>query len=422
MDWTTILLMLVAGLVLLVGGGELLVRGASSIAAAFGISSLVIGLTVVAFGTSSPEMAVSIQAGLAGNPDIALGNVVGSNIFNVLFILGACALILPLLVSRQLVRREVPILIGVSLLLLLLALDGKIGLLDGVLLFTGIVGYTAWSVIEGRKETAAAKGDEEVVTVDTIAGKSPIWLGGAVAVLALAAAGYLLGWFNMVVIGFLALGALLFIAGSLFGKGGTTRGGDITHQVGFIVAGLGTLVLGAGWLIDASTAIARSFGVSDLIIGLTIVAAGTSLPEVATSIIATIRKERDIAIGNVVGSSIFNILGILGLSAIVTPGGLNVNPLMLSFDMPIMIAVAVACLPIFFTGFTIARWEGVLFLGSYIAYTAFLILVATSNPALETFANAMLLVLPLVATTLIWTSVQFFRRQRAQTLTTAGPK
>jgi cation:H+ antiporter len=348
--------------------------------------------------------------------------VVGSNIFNVLFILGACALILPLLVSLPLVRREVPIMICVSVLLLLLSLDGGIGFLDGALLFAGIVIYTVWSIVQSRKETAANKAVKETTTVDTIAAKSPLWLGGAVAVLALAAAGYFLGWFNVVVVGFLAVGAALFIAGSLFGKGGTTKGGDIAHQVGFIAAGLGTLVLGAGYLIDSSTAIARSLGVSDLIIGLTIVAAGTSLPEVATSIIATIRKERDIAIGNVVGSNIFNILGILGLSAMVTPGGLNVNPLMVSFDMPIMIAVAVACLPIFFTGFTIARWEGILFLGSYIAYTAFLILVATNNPALETFQNAMLLVLPLIAVTLIWSSVQFFRSQRAQTLGTAGRK
>lgn len=421
MDWITILLMLVVGLVLLVVGGELLVRGASSVAAVFGISPLVIGLTVVAFGTSSPEMAVSIQAGLAGNPDIAVGNVVGSNIFNVLFILGACALMLPLLVSLPLVRREVPIMIGVSVLLLLLSLDGGISFLDGALLFAGIVIYTIWSIVQSRKETAANKAVEETTTVDTIPGKNPLWLGGAVAVLALAAAGYLFGWFNVVVVGFLGAGALLFIAGSLLGKGGTTKGGDIAHQVGFIAAGLGTLVLGAGYLIDSSTAIARSLGVSDLIIGLTIVAAGTSLPEVATSIIATLRKERDIAIGNVVGSNIFNILGILGLSAMVTPGGLNVNPLMISFDMPIMIAVAVACLPIFFTGFTIARWEGVLFLGSYVAYTAFLVLVATANPALETFANAMLLVLPLIAGTLIWTSVQFFRsQQRKQALGMTG--
>ena len=412
MDWITIILLLIAGLVLLVVGGELLVRGASSVATVFGISPLVIGLTVVAFGTSSPELAVSIQAGLSGNPDIAVGNVVGSNIFNILFILGICALILPLLVSRQLVRREVPIMIGTSLLLLILSLDGAIGLVDGLLLFAGMIGYTAWSIIASRQETAAAKGSDEPVTIDTIAGKSPLWLLGAVGGLVVALVGYLLGWFDMVVTGFLAAGALLFIAGSLFGKGGTTRGGDIAHQVGFILAGLGTLVLGAGWLIDSATAIAQAFGVSNLIIGLTIVAAGTSLPEVATSIIATIRKERDIAIGNVVGSNIFNILGIVGISAIVTPGGLTVNPLVISFDMPIMIAVALACLPIFFTGFSIARWEGLLFLASYVAYTLFLILVATANPALETFTNAMLLVLPIIAATLIWTTLQFLRSRR----------
>jgi cation:H+ antiporter len=412
MNWLAILLMLGAGLALLVVGGELLMRGASRVAATFGISSLVIGLTVVAFGTSSPELAVSIQAGLAGNPDIAVGNVVGSNIFNVLFILGICALILPLLVSRQLVRREVPIMIGISLLLWVLALDGNIGLLDGCLLFAGIVGYLSWSVIASRRETAKAKAGEEPVTIDVITAKSPLWLGGAVAVLALAVLGFFGGWFNPVVAGFLAVGAVVFIAGSLFGNNGTTQGGDLAHQIGFIIAGLGTLVLGADYLIDAATTIARSLGVSNLIIGLTIVAAGTSLPEVATSIIATIRKERDIAIGNVIGSNIFNILGILGISAIVTPGGLKVNPQVLSFDLPIMLAVTVACLPIFFTGFMIARWEGFLFLGSYMAYTVFLIFMATSNPALESFQTALLVVLPLIVATLIWTSTQFFRQQQ----------
>jgi cation:H+ antiporter len=356
---------LIFGLVLLVIGGELLVRGASALAVVAGISPLVIGLTVVSFGTSAPEMAVSIQAGLAGNPDIAVGNVVGSNIFNALFILGVCALILPLVVSIQLVRREVPIMIGVSLLILLMSLDGAIGLLDGIVLFGGIIGYTAWLVIESRRETAAAQAKyaQEYGEAKIAPGHS---------------AGYLL------------------------------------LQLGFVLGGLAVLVFGARMLIDSATTIARSFGVSDVIIGLTIVAAGTSLPEVAASVIATIKKERDIAIGNVVGSNIFNILGILGLASIVTPGGLTVAPQMISFDMPIMIAVALACLPVFFSGFSIARWEGALFLGSYIAYTAFLILVATNNPALETFTNAMLLMLPLIAGTLIWTGVQALRVQRRQ--------
>lgn len=414
MDWLSVFLTLGAGLVLLVLGGEFLVRGASRLAIVFGISPLVIGLTVVSFGTSAPELAVSIQAGLAGSPDLAMGNVVGSNIFNVLFILGICALILPLLVSRQLVRREVPIMIAISFLLLLLAFDGRIGRLDGALLFAGIISYTSWSVWQSRREQAAAASNAESVTVDVIVAKSPLWLGGAGLVLALAGAALVFDWFSPGVAGLLAVGAISFIAGSLFGKGGTSRGGDMAHQAGLILAGLGTLVLGAAWLIDAATTIAQAAGVSDLIIGLTIVAVGTSLPEVATSLIATIRRERDIAIGNVVGSNIFNILGILGLAALITPGGLTVNPAALSFDLPIMIAVAVICLPIFFTGFSIERWEGLLFLGSYIAYTTLLILTATGSAALEGFTYALLLVVPLMVMLLVWTTVQALRTGRSK--------
>jgi cation:H+ antiporter len=177
---------------------------------------------------------------------------------------------------------------------------------------------------------------------------------------------------------------------------------QIALQLGYVVGGLVVLVIGARWLVDAAVSIAGALGVSDVVIGLTIVAAGTSLPEVVTSIIATLRKERDIAIGNVVGSNIFNILGILGISALVTPGGLEVAPSIVNFDLPVMIAVALACLPIFFTGFSIARWEGGLFLGYYVAYTAYLVLAATQHDALPAFSNAMLLaVLPLTAVTLV---------------------
>lgn len=359
MDLITIA-MLVAGLVLLVVGGEFLVRGASSLAAIIGISPLVIGLTVVAFGTSSPELAVSIQAGLSGNPDIAMGNVVGSNIFNVLFILGACAVILPLLVTQQLVRLEVPIMIAASFLVALLALDGKLGFVDGLLLFAGIAGYTTWAIVRSRRETAAAQAEfAQEYGEQKLAPKK--------------------------------------------------SGAEIARNVAFVIAGLGVLVLGARWLVDGSITIARAFGIDEVIIGLTIVAAGTSLPEVATSIIATIRKERDIAIGNVVGSNIFNLLAILGISSMVTPGGLNVAPSVINFDIPIMIAVAVACLPIFFTGYTIARWEGVLFLLSYVAYTVFLVLTATNSDQLETFSAAMLFVLPLVAVTLLVLALRALR-------------
>jgi cation:H+ antiporter len=355
--------LLIAGLVLLVVGGELLVRGASALAAVAGISPLVIGLTVVAFGTSSPELAVSVQAGMSGNSNIAVGNVVGSNIFNILIILGICAIILPLTVSIQLVRREVPVMIGVSLLLVLLALDGSIGTFDGLLLTAGIIGYVTWSVISSRRETAAARAEY----------------------------------------------AQEFDEAHLMPKHGPAQ---IALNIVYVIGGLAILILGARWLVDGSITLARALGVSDILIGLTIVAAGTSMPEVATSVIATLRKERDIAIGNAVGSNIFNILGILGISSLVTPGGLIVAPQVIAFDLPIMVAVALACLPVFFTGMSIVRWEGLLFLGSYVAYTIFLILAATRNPALETFTNAMLLVLPLIAATLIWTGIQALRAQR----------
>lgn len=361
MDLTTIG-MLVGGLLLLIVGGELLVRGASALAAIAGISPLVVGLTVVAFGTSSPELAVSLQASLSGNADIAVGNVVGSNIFNVLFILGACALIAPLLVSGQLVRREVPIMIGVSLLMGLLALDGRIGFFDGALLTIGIVVYVIWSVVSSRN-TAAASVDPTAVGAG-LAPRSP---------------------------------------------------GRIVLQLVYVVGGLVLLVFGARWLVDAAISIASALGVSNVIIGLTIVAAGTSLPEVVTSIIATLRKERDIAIGNVVGSNIFNILGILGIAALVAPGGLAVAPSVINFDLPVMLAVAVACLPIFFTGKSIARWEGLLFLAYYVAYTTYLVLAATAHDALPAYSNVMLFaVLPLTAVTVAVLAWRALRQQRAE--------
>jgi cation:H+ antiporter len=363
MDWM-ILASLVGGLLFLVVGGEFLVRGASALAALAGITPLVIGLTVVAFGTSAPELAVSIQAGLNGSSDIAVGNVVGSNIFNVLFILGLCAMVLPLTVAVQLVRREVPVMISVSLIFLVMALDGNISALDGILLFAGIIGYVVWSVISSRRETAFAKAEyaAEFGEAKLAPTRSPL---------------------------------------------------EVAKNFGLLLIGLAVLIIGSGWLVDGAIALARTLGVDDVIIGLTIVAAGTSMPEVATSIIATLRKERDIAIGNVVGSNIFNILGIAGLSAIFTPGGLIVAPTLIAFDLPIMLVVALACLPIFFTGLSIVRWEGLLFLLSYVAYTAFLVLIATQNPALETFRNAMLLVMPLVAGTLGWSVVQALRRRQA---------
>jgi len=350
-----------AGLMLLIAGGDLLVRGASQIAARFGVSRLVVGLTVVALGTSAPELAVSVQAGLSNKPDIAVGNVVGSNIFNVLFVLGIAALIAPLTVNRQLVRSEVPIMIGASLLMLVLALDGVVSTFEGLLLAALLAAYVFFTVRASRREIAAAV--------------------GAPALEAAAAGGGLAT--------------------------------NLPLQLGAIVLGLGLLVLGAGWLVGSAIAVARALGVSDLVIALTIVAVGTSMPEVVTSIIATIKGERDIAVGNVVGSSIFNILGILGIASIVTPGGLLVAPAVLNFDIPVMIAAAVACLPIFFTAHLIARWEGLLFLGYYVAYTTYLIMMAVEHEALPAYSAVMLgFVLPITAITLLVLGARALRVRR----------
>jgi cation:H+ antiporter len=363
-------LSLVGGLILLVFGGELLVRGASKLALALGLTPLVIGLTVVAFGTSAPEMAVSVKSALAGSADLALGNVVGSNIFNVLFILGVSALITPLVVSQQMVRKEVPIMIGVSLLLLGMTLDGGISQIEGAILFAGIIGYTAFAVISARRETNKVKAeyaesqgfsDNKSEEAGVAAAKSDWW-----------------------------------------------------KSVLLIAVGLVVLVYGSGLLVDAAVSLARGWGVSELVIGLTIVAAGTSLPEVAASVIAAFKGERDIAVGNVVGSNIFNILSVLGLSSLLSPNGIPVSAGALAFDIPIMIAVAFACLPIFYTGMSIARWEGALFLLYYVAYTVYLVLDAQQHPFTAPISDALLyFALPLTAVTLAVMTFREVRKRKA---------
>jgi cation:H+ antiporter len=363
MDAVTLILFVV-GLGLLIVGAEALVRGASKLAAAAGISPLVIGLTIVAFGTSSPEMAVSVSSALQGQADVAVGNVVGSNIFNVLFILGIAALIAPLVVSKQLIRFDVPLMIGISIIAIIFGSDGSISRIEGILLFAGIIAYTVFLIYQSRKENkakaAAAKADE----FDNEYSDKP--------------------------------------KNSL----------DYLKNIAFIIIGLGLLVQGSRWLVDGAIAIARTLGVDDVVIGLTIVAAGTSLPEVAASVIASIKGERDIAVGNVVGSNIFNILSVMGLSAIVAPNGLPVAPSIENFDMPIMIAVAFACIPIFFTGWTIARWEGAVFLGYYMAYTVYLVFNATQHAALPAFSNVMIyFVAPITLLTLVITTVRALQQQ-----------
>jgi len=337
------LLLFALGLAALIAGAEALVRGASRLAASFGISPLVVGLTVVAFGTSSPEMAVTVGAALGGRIDVAVGNVVGSNILNVLFILGLSALIAPLVVNTRLIRQEVPVMIGVSALFAVLALDGAISRAEAALLAGLLLAYVAFLAWQSRAEPKASE-------------PRP-------------AHGWDAHW---------------------------------AVQAALVAGGLALLVLGARWLVSAAVAFAQALGLSDLVIGLTVVALGTSLPEAATSIAAALRGARDIAVGNVVGSNVFNLLGCLGVAGLVSGDGLVVAPAVLNFDLWVMVAVAFACLPVFFTGCRIGRREGAVFLLYSAAYVAYVVLDAQGHDALQPFSAVMMsFVIPLTIVTLV---------------------
>jgi cation:H+ antiporter len=394
-----ILLLLVLGLLGLVLGGEFLVRGSARLAALAGVSPLIIGLTVVSYGTSAPELAVSIRAGLAGNDSIAVANVVGSNIFNVLFILGACAALSPLVVDRRLVRIDVPVMIAVSLLAGAFSLGGRIAPWEGALLAAGALAYTVWTVRAGRGPVAA---DVESPPSDIPGAdqrEPPPWRAWPAIFITIAAAAvlaHLLDRLGSIEAACALAGALAYLGAPLL-RGGGGRRAEFARQAGFILTGLAILVVGAGWLVDGAVSLARGLGVSDAIIGLTIVAAGTSLPEVAASIIATLRGERSLAIGNVVGSNIANILCILGVSSLVTPGGLSVAPEMQRLDVPLMILIAVACLPVFYSGYLIRRWEGLVFLGGYLGYTTYLVATATKHDFAPALGEALAYVFAPVA-------------------------
>jgi cation:H+ antiporter len=342
---TTTLILFALGFAGLMLGGELLVRGASRLAAAAGIPPLIVGLTVVAFGTSSPEIAVMAQAAFGGQSGLIIGNVVGSNIANVLLILGLSAMATPLIVPRRLIRLEVPLMILVSLVMLLVALDGRVTKLEGLILCSGFLTHLLFML---REQRGAAQASQNDANGGNRSWKNWLW------------------------------NALL------------------------VFAGLALLVIGSNWLVEGAVALARALGVSELILGLTIIAIGTSLPEMATSIIAGLRGARDIAVGNIIGSNIFNILAGLGLTALIAPSGVQVSQAALRFDIPVMIAAAVACLPIFYIGHRISRWEGGLFFGYYIAYTTYLILTATRHHTASQFRVVMLwFVIPLTVVTLL---------------------
>lgn len=363
---TTTLLLFLAGVVLLVIGAEFLVRGASKLASALGISPIVIGLTVVALGTGSPELAVVVQASWSGQGDMALGNVIGSNICNILFILGVSAMVAPLFVTQRLVRWDVPLMVFLSVLVWLMGFDGSIDRLDGAILVGGAAAYIGFAIWQSRREGLRVRREYQAEFGEPPQpGPRRLWL-----------------------------------------------------QVVLIVLGLGALTLGSYWLIDGAVAIAEVLGVSELIIGLTVVALGTSLPEAATSVMASLRNERDIAVGNVVGSNILNILAILGLAALIAPSGIPVPKAALNFDIPVMTAVAIVCLPIFFIGNRIARWEGAILFGYYIAYTGYLILSAQEHESLPLYNRVMLwFVIPMTVLTLFVFVVRQVRANRLAKLT-----
>lgn len=354
------ILLFLVGLVFIVGGAEALVRGASGFAADLRTSPLVIGLTVVAFGTSTPELAVSVYSALSNHADISVGNVVGSNIFNILFILGLSALIVPIVVSQQLVRIDVPLMIGLSVLVLILSLDENLSRTDGLMLIVGLVVYIWFLIYQSRRESVEIR-NEYAREFGTERYAKNRWV----------------------------------------------------KNIGLVFVGLALLVLGSRWLVDSAVSLAQYLGVSELIVGLTIVAAGTSLPEVATSVVAAIRGEYDIAVGNVVGSNIFNIMGVLGFSSIIVPNGVEISISLMVFDIPVMIVVAFACLPIFFTGGVISRQEGALLLGYYVAYTLYLVLAASHHDALPRFSAIMLyFVIPLTVITVIIIALREIRSKK----------
>jgi cation:H+ antiporter len=312
-------LALVIGLIVLYFGAQALVKGGAGLALRLGLTPLVIGLTVIAFGTSSPEMVVSVQAAASGNGAISIGNVVGSNICNIALILGLCALVTPLTATAQVIRREVPIMIGVSVVALLMLLDGQLVRWEGALLLSALIVYTYLTVKQARAETAASKASKDYAAE---IGLQP---------------------------------------------------GSLGKSIVLVVGGLAALVAGSHFFVQGAVKLAESWGMSQVAIGLTIVAVGTSLPEFATSLVAAIKKESDVAIGNVVGSNTFNILGILGVAALVKP---IEAPGLAWGDLVVMLVIAVALLPLAKSGGRVNRWEGAALLASYAGYTAWLLMRA----------------------------------------------
>ncbi|MCI8209070.1 conjugal transfer protein TraR [Pseudomonas sp. S25] len=345
----------VCGLLLLLIGAELSVRAAVSLATTLGVRPLFIGLTFVALGSSAPQMAVGLQAAFTSSADIAVGSVVGSNIFNVLVTLGLCALIIPLRVTRQLVRLEIPLMITASALVLALSWNGVLGALDGAILLLGLLVY--------------------LLTVFRQSGQR-------------------------------------FAYRQSSGTEHSRKTGQVMLRLGALFGGIACVVLGSHLLVAASVVIALDLGLSERVIGLTVIAVSTSLPALTTSLIAALRGERDIAVGNVIGSNLFNLLGVLGITALIAPVPLSVSPNALDFDLPVMFGVAALCLPLFYSGYRITRIEGLMLLALYLAYGLHIVSFTTGMPLADKLERLMVqFVLPVFAVMIMFSTIRAWRRQ-----------
>ncbi len=317
----------VVGLVALAIGAEVMVRGGAQLASRLGISPMLVGLTVVSIGTSLPELAVGVTAALEGSGEMAVGNIAGTNVVNMLFILGLSALISPLAIERRTLRFDLPVMAGAAVLLWVLAVNGVLSRLDGLILVCGAIVYTAVLIHMSRRESQA-----------TVAEYTQA-----------------------------------FPAVTERGEATKRVGGTTVQHVVMTVTGIAVVILGAEWLVGGAVGIAREFGVSDALIGLTVVAIGTSAPELVTTIVSTVRGERDIAVGNLLGSSVYNILLILGITCLVPANGLALTHSLVWIDIPLMVAASLACIPIFVSGRRVHRAEGAAMVTAYLGFLVFLL-------------------------------------------------
>lgn len=317
-------LVFLGGVVIVVLGAEILLRSAARIAAMLGISPIIIGLTIVSVGTSAPELAVGLTAVHEDKGPLAVGNIAGTNILNILFILGLSAAIRAYPIRLQSIRLDVPVMIGSALALIIMSLDGLLTPTEGALLLLAALFYTIVLIRESRRESRSMQKEfrEEFGTTPVPARERSFQYG--------------------------------------------------VHST-LLLTGMALTVLGADFLVAGASSVASIYGVSDAFIGLTIVAIGTSAPELATTLVATYRDDRDVAVGNLIGSSIYNILVILGLTMLLSPGGVDVGRDILMIDLPLALMVALVCLPVFRSGSMVSRTEGVFFVVAYLAYMTMLL-------------------------------------------------